>query len=443
LRLFRQKKMTTTNKKCLLMIGQAVLLALLFCLSPRIHADDELIFYPVVAFSSRQTHITSEQLQRIYAGEYDADLLLSDAFDYPALHPFIRTIPADQLNARLWANPDAYTLLPLEALTPRSRVLWVDGFSPLEDERLTRILFSGVTALARQTREVIEENGVEWAGSGIRDIVQDADFFHISNEVSFAPRCPQSDEPVLGGLCAVDAHFELLTMLDVDIVELSGNHNNDYGYNVYRRTLEMYEQAGMMTVAGGRTLDEARQPLIIEHNGSSVALVSCNWNGPDFALVNHERPGAAYCVLGWLGEVIPQLKAQYDVVIVTVQYAEYDRYQPIERQVNHFRQIADMGADVVLGTQAHQPQTFEFYTTPDEREVLFHYGMGNLFFDQTSWEKVRFFMDEVLIVDGRFVGMMLHTGIIEDLARPRWMTDDERIEFLDLMFRYSGWGSVE
>jgi hypothetical protein len=426
----------TTNKNRLLMMGQAVLLALFFLLSPFSYAQDEPTYYPVVAFRSHQINISAERLQSVLDGEYDVNLFISDAF-LGKLHPLIRKVPHDQLIDRLWSNPDAYTLLPIGALTPRLRVLQVDGFSPLVDDQLTRILFSGVTALARQTREAIEQNGVEWAVSGVQDVVRDADFFHISNEVSFAPRCPQSDEPVLGGLCAVDSHFELLTLLDVDIVELSGNHNNDYGYNAYLRTLEMYQQAGMMTVAGGRDLEEARQPLIIEHNGSSMALVSCNWNGPDYALVNHERPGATYCVLDWLRELIPTLKAQHDVVIVTLQYAEYDRYQPIERQVNHFRQIADLGADVVLGTQAHQPQTFEFYTAEDGREVFIHYGMGNLFFDQTTWEKVRFFMDEVLIYDGRFIGVMLYTGIIEDLARP--MDEAENAEFLDVMFRASGW----
>lgn len=419
------------------------MLALWLVLSSYARADDAPAYYPVVAFSSPQTTISAEQLQNVLAGGYDARLRLSDEFVYPSAHPFIRNVPADQLIEHLWSNPTAYTLLPIEALTPRLRVLLVDGKNPLQDDALTRVLLSGVTALARQTREAIEQHGVAWAGSGIQDVVLDADFFHISNEVSFAPRCPQSDEPVLGGLCAMDAHFELLTLLDVDIVELSGNHNNDYGYNAYLRTLAMYEGAGMMTVAGGRDLEQARQPLILDHNGSSVALVSCNWNGPDYALVNHERPGAAYCVLDWLRELIPTLKTAHDVVIVTVQYAEYDRYQPIERQVNHFRQIADIGADVVLGTQAHQPQTFEFYTAEDGREVLLHYGMGNLFFDQTSWEKVRFFMDEVLIYDGRFVGMVLHTGIIEDLARPRWMDEAESAEFIEVIFRASGWGDAE
>lgn len=39
-----------------------------------------------------------------------------------------------------------------------------------------------------------------------------------------------------------------------------------------------------------------------------------------------------------------------------------------------------MGADIVVGTQAHQPQTYELY-----KDKPIYYGLGNLFFDQTYW----------------------------------------------------------
>jgi len=40
----------------------------------------------------------------------------------------------------------------------------------------------------------------------------------------------------------------------------------------------------------------------------------------------------------------------------------------------------DLGADIVVGSQAHQPQTYELY----EDGIIF-YGTGNLFFDQYMW----------------------------------------------------------
>jgi poly-gamma-glutamate capsule biosynthesis protein CapA/YwtB (metallophosphatase superfamily) len=233
----------------------------------------------------------------------------------------------------------------------------------------------------------------------------------------------------------------LLTYLGVDIVELTGNHNNDYGYDVYTRTLDMYHNAGIATLGGGRTLAEARAPYIIQHHGNRIAMLACNWNGPDYALVDEEnndswgiRPGAAYCDRSWLSAAIPQLAAENDLVVVTVQYAEYDLYTPIDRQVTDFHWLADLGADVVIGTQAHKPQTFEFYSPAAGEPAFIHYGMGNLFFDQPEWEHVRFFMDQLFVYEGRLLTVDLFTGIIEDKGRPRPMTPDERLEFLDLMF---------
>ena len=45
-----------------------------------------------------------------------------------------------------------------------------------------------------------------------------------------------------------------------------------------------------------------------------------------------------------------------------------------------FSHLIDLGADMVVGTSAHQPQTFELYNNG-----VIYYGLGNLFFDQVWW----------------------------------------------------------
>ena len=42
--------------------------------------------------------------------------------------------------------------------------------------------------------------------------------------------------------------------------------------------------------------------------------------------------------------------------------------------------IIDMGANIVVGTSAHQTQTFEQYNGGE-----IYYGLGNIFFDQIWW----------------------------------------------------------
>lgn len=421
------------------------------------------LFVPVVAFASPEVSLCCyNTLTDIAGGELVpglvVDTLTRDALEAfgVVLHPETPVVSPVALLETLWQDRERFALLPFDRLTPEYRVLWVSEIHPLDltpeiypfafesdspnfhAERLTRVQFSGVTALTRHTRTAITQNGIEWATALIAPFVRQADFFHISNEVSFVPTCPNAEQPVLGGLCAQSDHAGILFDLGVDIVELSGNHNNDYGFDAYRNTLDFYRRNGLMTVGGGETIDEARRPLVLDHNGNTVALVACNWAGPDFALVSETQPGAAYCDETWLSEALPQLAAQYDVLVVLLQYSEYDRFTPTERQMADFRRVAAWGADVVLGSQAHQPQTFEFYTH-DGGQTFIHYGLGNFLFDQTDLPKMQFFLDRLLVYEGRVMGIDLFAGQIDDRARPRPMASEARRAFLLQMFEYSGW----
>lgn len=429
------------------------------------------LFLPVIAFPAIKTTLPDDTLQALRRGEAVPRLILGEGVadrlaEYGVVpNPEIRVVPDDALFNLLSRDRQFFTLLPFDAITPRYRVLNIDESHPLDDiesyplafasdapnfypERLTRLLMSGVTALARQVIPSLDANGVEWAAEGILPYVSRADFFHTSNEVSIVPDCPRPNLVGLGGnssFCSKAEHFELFNLLGLDIVELSGNHNNDYGYQAYLDTLAWYAEHGIMTVGGGADLADAREPLIVSHNDNSIAMLSCNWVGPYYALVNEDpsmlggvRPGAAFCDRDWLAEVVPALQSAHDVVVVTVQHFELDQYTPGAQQRADFYYLADLGADVILGTSSHFPQTFEFYRTDDGRDAFIHHGMGNLFFDQQFFAGRRFFMDQLFVYDGRLLFVDLFTGIIDYQARPRPMTDDERENFMFIIMVQHG-----
>jgi poly-gamma-glutamate synthesis protein (capsule biosynthesis protein) len=111
---------------------------------------------------------------------------------------------------------------------------------------------------------------------------------------------------------------------------------------------------------------------------------------------------------------------------------------PFKAQRDDFERMANAGASIVQGSQAHYPQSMEFVTG-----ALIHYGLGNLFFDQmgdggevpTRHE----FIDRHVIYDGRYISTELLTAELEDYARPRPMTPQERSAFLADYFAASGW----
>ena len=49
------------------------------------------------------------------------------------------------------------------------------------------------------------------------------------------------------------------------------------------------------------------------------------------------------------------------------------------------------------------------------------------------------FVDTYVIYDGRLLSVELWTGLIENWARPRLMTAEERADLLSTVFAASGW----
>ena len=381
-------------------------------------------------------------------------------------------IIADDFIGQVWAARPAWIIVPFDQLRPEWKVIRVDGRSPLthdfaaetyplvlpmtvsgEEEavaaflarwtgpttnrdpaKLTRVALSGVTALVRATAAQMEQRGVLWPGEEVAPVFQTADIAHVSNEASFAVDCPYPDAYGGTSFCSRDSYFELLKHLGIDVVELTGNHLNDYGREPLAHTLDLYTGAGMQWFGGGRNLEDASRALVIDHNGNRIAFVGCNPVGPggDWALV--DAAGSRPCD-GSLPGQIAQLRAEGHVVIATLQYIEHYRYDPPPDQVAAFAELAAAGASAVSGSQAHHAQGFGF-----ENGAFIHYGLGNLFFDQMDVLATRqTFVDTYTIYDGRLLGVELWTGLIEDWARPRLMTAEERADLLRTTFAASGW----
>jgi hypothetical protein len=355
-------------------------------------------------------------------------------------------------NVQSWvdSHPDRFAIIPFEQLTPRLKVLQIEGWDvfnhdgiigyPLaiasdrpnyDPERMTLISLSGVTAMTRETAAMIDDHGALWTAQDIASAFALSDIRHTSNEVSFAEACPRTGkEQTFGSLCAKDSYLDVLKLVGFNVIELTGNHNNDYGYQAFLRTLQMYHDNHINTFAGGVNEADARKPLVIENHGNTIAFIGCNSAGPVFAWATADKPGAARCNWDWLALVLSQTKA--DVKIMSVQYTEYDQVWPIHAHRENFMRLAELGADVVIGTQSHQPQTFSF-----DGDKFIHYGLGNLFFDQLEIQQKKFFIDRLAVYNGRVINVTLLTGQIENAARPRLMTVTERAKFLRQMLYLS------
>ncbi len=384
----------------------------------------------------------------------------------------ILQVSSDTLNDTLWTQRPSLTIIPFDELAPALKAMQLDEVSPLgaaftpdaypllvsvgvtadedalasfqsawtmpatnrDPAKLTRVAMSGVTALVRATASQMEIDGILTAGTDVAPVLRDADIAHISNEVAFAEDCPEPNP--IGGttFCSQDEYFALLEDLGADVIELTGNHLNDWGPESVLHTLELYEAANMSYFGGGRDLTDAAQPALFEHNGNKIAFVGCNPVGPNYAWAGSANPGSQPCGPEFERQ-IRELKEEGYLVIATQQYYEFYHYQPTGLQEEDFRAIVDAGAAAVSGSQGHHAQGFDLY-----RNGFIHYGLGNLFFDQMDMMGTRqSFVDTYTIYDGELLNVELWTGLIEDYFKPRLMTAEEREQALQAVFEASGW----
>ena len=233
----------------------------------------------------------------------------------------------DDLIDASWLMTSTVAYLPFDRLTPSLTVLPVDGQTPVEnaaffdgddypftatiyahtsgdgveasglidtllaslpagnrlEERLTVVAMTGVTAMARRTAEQMDERGAAWPAEVVGPELSAADITHISNEVPFLEECETNVESDNLVFCSKPEYLEALLAVGVDIIGLTGNHQNDFGYEPALESLAFYAEAGLPVYGGGINKDEAFKPLIIEHNGNRLAFTGANAYGPEFA----------------------------------------------------------------------------------------------------------------------------------------------------------------
>ncbi len=252
---------------------------------------------------------------------------------------------------------------------------------------------TGVTALTRGMLKILnQQDDATYFSKHIADFLKKTDYTHISNEVSFADNCVVESGSTT--LCSDWRMLDVITDIGTDIIELTGNHNNDYNLRSNLATIAKYDELGLQTFGGGKDEESASEPLTINDKNTKITWLAYNESTSTKANgqgADGDQPGANIYDEATAKEQIATAKKNGDFVIVDIQYFECYSYPeegeeypicdaPISDQEKFFKSFIDMGADMVIGTQAHQPQTFELY----QNKPIF-YGLGNLFFDQIYW----------------------------------------------------------
>lgn len=461
----------------------------------------ERVFTPADRMSSVLQGITLDELEavwtgadttpnfgNIYVGEEDVPTLAARLGE-PGEN--VIPLPADEVEAAVWGDRMGLAIVPFERLSIALRAIPLDGQTPVDNRfdadewpltaraslagltergrdalakvaerppetnrdaaKLSVLVMTGVTAMARNSGVAIDQSDDPgFLARVVGPELAAADLTLISNEIPFLPDCVANNTLNNLILCSHNDYWENLALSGVDAIGLSGNHQNDFGYDAMRQSLAFYEEKGVPIYGGGENEEAARAALALEHNGNRLGFLAANQWGPETyysgkgepvsAWAGEDHPGSARFDLETMQADIRALKPKVDLVFAEVQHTEFNsagdyQTEPIKLQEIDFRGMIDAGADVVTGVMAHAPQAVEIR---DGKLIL--YGLGNLYFDQTwSWPTRTGLVARHTIYDGKLINTELLVTVIERNFQLRWATPEERVQVLKSVFDVSRW----
>jgi poly-gamma-glutamate capsule biosynthesis protein CapA/YwtB (metallophosphatase superfamily) len=212
-----------------------------------------------------------------------------------------------------------------------------------------------------------------------------------------------------------------------DVVSLASNHSGDWGADAFLDTVDTFRDLGIKTAGAGRTIEEAREPVILEADGVSVAILAyCSvllpiyWAGPDrpgvaplraetYYLPYEYQPGTPVQVrtvplaedIAGLERDIRAAKQRADFVMVSCHWGVHFAPRTVpdyEREVA--KVAAAAGCDIIVG---HGPHMLRGVEVVDGMPCL--HSVGNFVMSKPSHHRSfaapegRFQMSEIYSID--------------------------------------------
>ena len=154
--------------------------------------------------------------------------------------------------------------------------------------------------------------------------------------------------------------LDALAGAGVDVVTVANNHAGDYGQVGLDDTVRAARRSGVAAVGAGRDAEEAFTPHVERVDGLDVAFLAADtvqreggsdvWSaGPDNAGIAAARGSRTGRLIG----AVETAAARQDLVVVYLHWGRENEACPTQSQRLLSRELADAGADVVVGSHSH------------------------------------------------------------------------------------------
>ena len=229
----------------------------------------------------------------------------------------------------------------------------------------------------------------------IRPIVQQYDLACINQEtILVQDRSLIASYPIFGSPIEV---ADALADAGFNVVTFAGNHCFDKKETGVTDTLRYFHETYPDITTLGIHDSEADAAVIpiVEKNGIRIAMLNFTYG------LNNSMPEKRWMVdmLSSTDTVcgrIAQAKQEADFVIVFPHWGTEDELSPDESQLRWAQEMADAGADLIIGGHPHTLQPTGLLTAADGRDVPVYYSLGN-FLSSPDSQKYDYAMESVIL----------------------------------------------
>lgn len=216
----------------------------------------------------------------------------------------------------------------------------------------------------------------------IKDIVGKSDLSVVNLETTIA-----KDTSDMSGYPEFATHENVIKALKdtgFDVVSTANNHAYDRRLKGIDRTIEIIEKYGLKRT-GTFKENESTNPLIVDVKGIKVGFFSYSQmlNGYEKLMFNSGRDTAVNLIdMDKIKKDVDYLKQNHaDVIMCYMHWGEEYSDYPNSYQKNTFKELADMGVDLVIGSHPHTIQKSDVIENNGKKSYCV-YSLGNLVSDQ-------------------------------------------------------------
>lgn len=182
---------------------------------------------------------------------------------------------------------------------------------------------------------------------------------------------PQFNSPFQVGDALLDAGVDMITM--------ANNHTLDKREKGVLSATAYWDKIGMPYTGAFRSAEDQSRLRILEKNGITFAFLAYTY-GTNGIPVPEGKPHLVNLLdPARMEQEIRDSKAMTnaDFTVVSVHWGTEYQEEANTSQRELAQQLADWGADIIIGTHPHVLQTIEWVTAADGRRALVMYSLGN------------------------------------------------------------------